>query len=142
MARADLIARMDGDDVCLPHRFAKQVQYLADHPECVLVGSQVLLIDPEGLPICPHTQTRYSHEEIDHGNLNRGWPIVHPAIMMRRRAVERIGRYREQYKWLEDLDLFLRLAEIGKLANLTDMCCITAFISKASVTCATIFKAR
>ncbi len=41
--------------------------------------------------------------------------------MMRRRAVEKIGGYREEYKWLEDLDLFLRLAEIGKLANLPDI---------------------
>ena len=40
--------------------------------------------------------------------------------MMRRAVVERIGRYREEYKWLEDLDLFLRLGEVGKLANLPD----------------------
>ncbi|HWE02304.1 MAG TPA: glycosyltransferase [Tepidisphaeraceae bacterium] len=120
MARAELIARMDGDDICLPGRFRKQVDYLAAHPECVLVGSQVLLIDPEGSPICAHLQTRYTHEEIDHDHLNRGWPMVHPAVMMRREAVDRVGRYREKYKWLEDHDLFLRLAEIGKLANLPD----------------------
>ncbi len=54
LARADLIARMDGDDLCLPDRFEKQVAYLQQHPDCVLVGSQVLLIDPDGEPICPH----------------------------------------------------------------------------------------
>ena len=120
MARAEFIARMDGDDLCLPNRFAKQVDYLRQHPECVLVGSQVMLIDPEGDAICPHRQTRFTHEEIDHDHLNRGWPVIHPAVMMRRNAVQTIGGYREQYKWLEDLDLFLRLAEIGKLANLPD----------------------
>jgi glycosyltransferase involved in cell wall biosynthesis len=121
LARADFIARMDGDDLCLPTRFEKQIDYLRQHPECVLVGSQVLLIDDEGDPICPHAQTRFTHEEIDHDHLNRGWPMIHPAIMMRRDAVEKIGRYREEYKWLEDLDLFLRLAEVGKLANLPDV---------------------
>jgi glycosyltransferase involved in cell wall biosynthesis len=121
MAKADLIARMDGDDICEPNRFQKQIEYLAAHPECVLVGSQVMLVDPEGAPICPHLQTRYTHEEIDHDHLNRGWPMVHPAVMMRREAVERVGGYREKYKWLEDHDLFLRLAEIGKLANLPDI---------------------
>jgi glycosyltransferase involved in cell wall biosynthesis len=120
MARAEFISRMDGDDLCLPQRFAAQVNYLRQHPECVLVGSQVLLVDPEGAPISPHRQTRFTHDEIDHDHLNRGWPVIHPAVMMRREAVEKIGGYREQYKWLEDLDLFLRLAEIGKLANLPD----------------------
>jgi glycosyltransferase involved in cell wall biosynthesis len=119
-ARGEFIARMDGDDLCLPDRFAKQVDYLRNHADCVLVGSQALLIDPEGAPICPHTQTRFTHEEIDHDHLNRGWPVIHPAVMMRRSAVEKIGGYREEYKWLEDLDLFLRLAEIGRLANLPD----------------------
>jgi glycosyltransferase involved in cell wall biosynthesis len=119
LARADFVARMDGDDLCLPDRFEKQVSYLTQHPECVLVGSQVLLIDPEGQPICPHKLTRLTHEEIDHDHLNR-WPVIHPAVMMRRAAIEKIGRYRESYKWLEDLDLFLRLAEVGKLANLPD----------------------
>jgi len=120
MAQADLIARMDGDDICLPERFERQIEYMERHPECVLLGSQVLLIDDEGSPICPHPQTRYTHEEIDEGHLSTGWPVVHPSIMMRKAAIERVGRYREQYKWLEDLDLFLRLAEIGKLANLKE----------------------
>ena len=121
MARADFIARMDGDDISLPDRLQKQVDYLLAHPACVLVGSQVMLIDPEGQPICPHPQTRYAHADIDHDHLNRGWPVIHPAVMMRRAAVERVGGYREQYKFLEDLDLFLRLAEVGELANLPDI---------------------
>jgi glycosyltransferase involved in cell wall biosynthesis len=120
MARPPLIARMDGDDVCLPTRFERQVAYMDEHPECVLLGSQVLLIDDDGSPICPHPQTRYAHGEIDDAHLGTGWPVVHPSIMLRKAAVERVGRYREQYKWLEDLDLFLRLAEIGKLANLRE----------------------
>ena len=121
LARGEFVARMDGDDLCLPDRFAKQVEFLRQHSNCVLVGSQVLLIDPDGQPICPHKLTRFTHEEIDHDHLNRGWPVVHPAVMMRRDAVEKIGRYREEYKWLEDLDLFLRLGEVGELANLPDV---------------------
>ncbi|MDB5298873.1 MAG: glycosyl transferase family 2 [Phycisphaerales bacterium] len=120
LARGEFVARMDADDLCLPERFARQVAYLRTRPECVLVGSQVLLIDPDDAPICLKSDTKYTHEEIDHWHLNRGWPVVHPSIMMRRDAVEKIGGYREEYKWLEDTDLFLRLAEVGKLANLPD----------------------
>lgn len=120
-AKAPLIARMDGDDLCLPERFARQVAYLREHPRCVLVGSQVLLIDGDGDPICPHHLTRFTHADIDHAHLHRGWPVIHPAVMMRAEAVQKVGGYREQYKWLEDTDLFLRLAEVGELANLPEV---------------------
>ena len=45
LARADLVARMDADDVALPVRFERQVRYLDEHPECVMVGSRVTIID-------------------------------------------------------------------------------------------------
>lgn len=120
LARGEFIARMDDDDIALPSRFAQQVEYLRAHPDCVLVGSRVLLIDPDGLPI-RESATEQTHEQIDAAHLNRGWPVVHPAVMMRTDAVRRVGGYRDQYNTLEDLDLFLRLAEIGRLANLPEV---------------------
>lgn len=115
-----LIARMDADDISLPQRFAQQVKYLQEHADCVLVGSRVLLIDPDGAPIRPWVD-QLDHETIDRAHLDREWPVVHPAVMMRREAVERVGGYRQRYATLEDLDLFLRLAEVGKLANLPEI---------------------
>ena len=41
--------------------------------------------------------------------------------MMRKEAVLAVGAYRREFQWAEDMDLFLRLAEIGKLANLPDV---------------------
>lgn len=120
LARAPLLARMDADDIALPNRFKKQTEYLQQHPGCVLVGSAVLVIDPNGLPI-RQLATEQTHDQIDHAHLNRGWPVVHPAVMMRTAAVRQVGGYRDHYDTLEDLDLFLRLAEIGKLANLPDV---------------------
>jgi len=120
-ARAPLIARMDSDDLSLPQRFEKQVAFLEQHPECVLLGTQVLLIDDEGAPIRIKSETKFDHEQIDHAHLHRSWPMVHPTVMMRKAALEAAGGYRERYKWLEDLDLFLRMAEVGKLANLPEV---------------------
>ena len=37
-ARGKFIARMDADDIALPERFEKQVNYLRAHPDCVVVG--------------------------------------------------------------------------------------------------------
>ena len=50
--------------------------------------------------------------------LRKGWPIVHPAVMMRRNAVMEIGGYNEACATNQHHDLFLRLAEHGRLANL------------------------
>jgi len=120
MASAPLLARMDADDIALPQRLEKQTAYMQKHSDCVLLGSAVTLIDPEGLSI-RQMCSEQTHKEIDHAHLNRGWPIVHPAVMMRTAAIRQVGGYRDQYDTLEDLDLFLRLAEIGKLANLPDV---------------------
>lgn len=120
LASAPLIARMDADDLSLPTRFEKQVAYLNAHPECVCVGSRVTLIDPYDSAISV-TDHKPDHDAIDADLLKGiGWAIVHPAAMMRADAVKRAGGYREQFKTSQDLDLWLRLAEIGKLANLEE----------------------
>ena len=120
-ARGEFIARMDSDDIAAPDRFAKQVAFLREHPDHVLVGSQVMLIDPDGAHLCTKRDTEYTHERIDRAHLNHRWPLVHPTIMARREALGAAGGYRSKYQWLEDLDLFLRLAEIGRLASLPDV---------------------
>jgi glycosyltransferase involved in cell wall biosynthesis len=120
-ARGELVARMDSDDIAMPERFQKQAAFLNANADHVLVGSQVMLIDPEGAPLCPKVDTEYTHERIDWAHLHHRWPLVHPSVMVRREAVEKAGGYRTRYEWLEDLDLFLRLAEIGRLANLPDI---------------------
>ena len=120
LVRGEFVARMDADDVCRPERFARQVAYLREHPECVAVGSQVQMIDPEGLPICPKRDTGFTHEQIEGSLLDMGWPMVHPAVMLRTDALRAVGGYAEQYRTNQDHDLFLRLAERGKLANLPE----------------------
>ena len=120
-ARGTFIARMDADDISLPNRFALQLDYVQQHSDCVALGSRVVAIDPYGCELY-RSEHKLDHDEIDRELLNgSGWAIVHPVAMMRREAIERVAGYRKQWQWVEDLDLFLRLAEIGKLANLSDM---------------------
>jgi glycosyltransferase involved in cell wall biosynthesis len=121
LARGDFLARMDADDVADPRRLERQVAYLRQHPDCVLVGGQALLIDAEGLPIANMPGLPLDHAAIDAALMTGGWPIVHPAITLRRDAVRAVGGYDESARPHEDHDLFLRLAERGTLANLPEV---------------------
>lgn len=120
-ARGEFIARMDADDVSLPHRLQREIDFLRGRPDCVLVGSRVLLIDADGEPLFEMPGIPLEHEQIDRLLMRADWAIVHPSTVMRREAVLRVGGYRADLVPVEDHDLFLRLAEIGRLANLPDV---------------------
>ncbi|HEY9650438.1 MAG TPA: hypothetical protein V6C95_07225, partial [Coleofasciculaceae cyanobacterium] len=103
-----------------PERFAKQVAFLEENPDCVAVGSCILVIDPEGLPIRIFSSLT-THVEIDTAYMaGKAGVIPHPSVMMRRTALQSVDGYRESMEPCEDRDLFLRLAEVGKLANLPE----------------------
>lgn len=121
LARGRYIARMDADDVALPTRLEKQIAFLDAHPECVAVGSAVELIDQEGEALGDAQYPR-THEEITAALMNAHdhATLVHPTVMVRRDALQEVGGYRSSRFPSEDLDLWLRLSDLGELANLPD----------------------
>ncbi len=116
-AKGEFIARMDADDVADAQRFALQVEHLRTHPECVAVGCHIILMRADGTFIedGPLINT---HEEIV-ASLWQGQSgaLPHFGAMIRAEALARIGGYNQQFRTAQDLDLFLRLSEIGKLEN-------------------------
>ena len=119
-AQCELVAVMDADDVAHPERFARQVAYLRSHPEILALGTGVEIIDPEGCPI-RRLQVPLDHAAIDAALMRgRGEALVHPSVMFRREAMLAASGYREGCDSVEDLELCLRLAERGRLANLPE----------------------
>jgi GT2 family glycosyltransferase len=116
---APLIARMDADDIALPERLQRQYEFLAAHPDIDVVGSQVAFIDENGAPTGTTTALPENPEAVAR-TLLKYCCIRHPTVMMRRTAFERAGGYRAQVPAAEDLDLWLRMAEHGRLANMPD----------------------
>lgn len=121
LARGEFVARMDADDFSFPTRFARQIEYLKQHLNCVAVGAKALMVDQEGDSLSV-IDSPSDHETIDREHLKAiGGQILHPSVMIRREALKEIGGYRTNFEPAEDLDLFLRLAEMGVLANLTEI---------------------
>jgi glycosyltransferase involved in cell wall biosynthesis len=120
MSRGEFVARMDADDISMPQRFKRQVEFLTAHEECVAVGSFHTMIDPDGQPLGQvqfDTASRVIKENLLNGALN---VICHPAVMMRRSVLVAVGGYREDCESVEDFALWLDLAERGALANIPE----------------------
>ncbi len=120
-ASAEFLAIQDADDWSYPQRLEKQVRYLEAHPECVAVGSRMLMVNSDDWPI-RLWNVPLTHEEIDLYHMNGfGGMLAHPALLARTRSILEIGGYREDYPVSDDYDFLLRLAEVGELHNLTDV---------------------
>lgn len=116
-ASGEWIARMDADDVAEPERLAVQAQRLKHDSSIVALGSALTLIDPDGEKLIVRSFPT-DHAEIDAQLLNGNGVIPHPSAMFQRKAWTAIGGYREKFACAQDLDLWLRLGEMGRLANL------------------------
>lgn len=119
-ARGEFIARMDADDVCLPARFAKQVAFMDANPDYVMVACRGLTMDAEGRLIGPN-KLPTDHETIDARHMRGLNTILQPAVTMRTDVFHALGGYNSDYPNSEDLELWLRLAEVGKIGNLPDI---------------------
>lgn len=119
-AGTNLIARFDADDICLPGRFARQLTKFDNDPTLVVLGGAARIIDARDRPISVK-RLPIDHEEIDAMNICGKTSFQHPAVMMRRDAVLRAGGYHPDFHGAEDHDLWLRMAEVGRLENLPDI---------------------
>ncbi len=119
-ATGKYIARMDADDIALPERFAKQVAFLEANPEFVCVGGAYQVIDDCDRLLLHHLSMPTEDEENQRLSLGGHTTICHPCAMFRRAAIAQVGDYDPDLMPTEDLDLWLRLGEVGKLANLDE----------------------
>lgn len=114
-AEGEYIARLDDDDMMLPSRLEKQVAFLNEHTEVSCAGTW--FYDKVGDKYYPHRKYPVEHEDIVKGLLARHFLLAHTSVMFRKSAWEKIGGYRVAGGG-QDLDLFLQLGTVGKLANI------------------------
>lgn len=120
MARGDLVAVMDADDVAHPQRLEQQCAFLAARPEVDVVGSQIAVIDGDGA-LRGYRSYPLAHRDIV-AAMRRFNPLAHPTVMARKSAVLAAGGYAELAGGTcDDYDLWSRMAQLGhRFANLPD----------------------
>lgn len=106
-ARFDILARMDSDDICLPDRFEKQLEYMENHPECDIVGGQMTEFIGEPDNIVGRREVPLTNDEIYQFMKSR-CALNHVTVMFRKEAVLKVGNYQDWF-WNEDYYLWVRM---------------------------------
>ncbi|RDC54754.1 glycosyltransferase [Pedobacter chinensis] len=111
------IARMDADDIALPDRLAKQLDFLMANPKYKLCGSRAIAIDVNGKEISKLNRPLHT-DQLKVFNLFRN-AFIHPTIMADAEAIKKFG-YNEDYKYAEDYLLFSQITMNYQVANLNE----------------------
>lgn len=109
------IARQDADDTSKPTRLEKQVEYLDEHEEVGVVGTGAYLWDGE-----EKRGRRRVPEVVEHSDLLEKNHVVHGSVLMRKAVLEAVGGYDEELDYIEDLDLWVRMARETEVRNIDE----------------------
>jgi len=117
-ANGKFIARMDSDDISLPLRFEKQIDFLNKNPNCVLVGTNAHIIDLKGNLLYT---TKLAENWTDIKKILPENTFFHSATMFPKSVWARSGGYREDIiHHFEDKILWNNFSKFGELYNLSD----------------------
>lgn len=117
-ASGKYIARHDADDSSEPSRFAKQVKILDDHPNVVIVGTSMRVMDSQSKILHEHL-VLIGDSELRQELLVRS-PFAHGSVMFKKDVAIKAGLYNQKYWPAEDYELWLRMCDYGELANIDE----------------------
>lgn len=119
-ASGEFVARMDGDDSCVPERFEKQVAFLRSHPDIVLVGTGMQRFGNDGsfgaVAVCPEFPDRNTPR-------HNGPSFNHATILCYKSVYDSLGGYTvlPRTERGQDRDLWFRFFAAGyKGANMQE----------------------
>ena len=118
LARGEYIARQDADDISMPERLEKEVEFLNQNRSAGLVGTDYLIINEKGKVV--HIVKCLNGSRELRIKLLEGNQFGHGSVMLRRECIGKVGTYREEFKFAQDYDLCLRIAEVYDVANISE----------------------
>lgn len=112
VARGEIVAWLNSDDLLMAGAVRAAVQRLLQSPELSMVYGDGVVIDEEDRVLDFHHYPQLGLMELLCFRV-----ILQPTVFMRRSAVESVGGLREQFRLILDHDLWVRLAAQGELAH-------------------------
>ena len=109
------IARIDADDLMMPDRIEKQVNFLEKNKDIAVLGTSLILINDKDKIIGKRDYPK-TNEDINKTILIRN-PLAHPSVMIRKSMLPK-KTYDEKLKTSQDYDIWLRINKKYKIANL------------------------
>lgn len=116
LAKAAYIIRFDADDICYPHRFAKQYRFIKENPDCVIAGSSADYVDESGEFVFTSYPAAYTDSEIKR-LAQKTCPFIHSSVIYKKDSVLRYGGYNAHAHSFEDHLLWQSVLQEGQAAN-------------------------
>lgn len=116
IARASILALQDADDESLPNRFEVQYEYITQHPEYAIVGTNWFNVDSAG----NSTECKVKELPTALDQVNRGL-FMHPTFMMRKNDVERVGFYTENKYTIRSQDYHMVMKVLSEGMHLYNL---------------------
>ena len=135
LARGDFVARMDGDDVSEPARFKVQLEYLANHPEIVVLGTSGMMIDAHGRVLSHLWRT--GDPKVVRWEMSYGNSVLHSSVMFRRNLIQAAGGYNSKFPYAQDYELWTRLLMDG-----SEICSVPQCLLKYRISGNNLFLTR
>jgi glycosyltransferase involved in cell wall biosynthesis len=117
LANGKYIARMDADDISLPKRLEKQVDFLEENQEIGVLGTGVKTI---GLENNYEVHFKQGHNQIRFELFFHNY-LHHPTVMLRNDLIKKNKIYYESYLHAEDYALWVKLTEFTKIEILAEI---------------------
>ncbi len=131
VASGKYIARMDADDISMPERLVKQVNFLEAHPDVCVLGTGIYT-HIEGGSVKDGIVRFPTHDKCIRWMLCFRSAIAHVTAVIRREFLMGDGSYHQQCLYAEDYDLWVRLMPRALFANLSEPLVLVRYYAGSS----------
>ena len=125
-AHSEFIARQDDDDFWYPEKLEKQMALFESDPSLDVIGTQIRTLDTEGRVEEIGTFGKKVNYAVEDNGMKQMLmigqnPICHPSVVIKRKAMLRVGGYSDLWHLAEDFELWCRLMPFARFANINEV---------------------